>query len=112
MIVAALMAAALFGADLSDMPAASAADLQCMGLLAVAIDDPSASDALKQQYTGGMMYYLGRLEGRDARRDWIGRMLDYTDSTPVQQVRSHTQRCGQELIAKGQEIFTKLDREP
>lgn len=112
MIVAALMAAALFGADLSDMPTESAADLQCMGLLAVAIDDPAASDALKQQYTGGMMYYLGRLEGRDARRDWIGRMLDYTDATPVQQVRSHTQRCGQELIAKGQEIFTKLDREP
>ncbi|WP_427788713.1 hypothetical protein [Brevundimonas diminuta] len=112
MIVAALITTALLGADLSDMPAASAADLQCMGLLAVAIDDPAASDALKQQYTGGMMYYLGRLEGRDARRDWIGRMLDYTDTTPVQQVRSHTQRCGQELIAKGQEIFTKLDREP
>lgn len=112
MILAAMMATALVGADLSDMPAASAADLQCMGLLAVAIDDPAASDALKQQYTGGMMYYLGSLEGRDARRDWIGRMLDYTDTTPVQQVRSHTQRCGQELIAKGQEIFTKLDREP
>jgi len=39
-------------------------------------------------------------------------MLEYTDSTPVQQVRSHSQRCGQELIAKGQEIFTQLDREP
>jgi len=58
------------------------------------------------------MYYLGRLEGRDPARNWIGRMLEYTDSTPVQQVRSHSQRCGQELIAKGQEIFTQLDREP
>jgi len=47
MILAAMMATALLGADLSDMPAASAADLQCMGLLAVAIDDPAASDALK-----------------------------------------------------------------
>ena len=72
MIVAAMMATALLGADLSDMPTASAADLQCMGLLAVAIDDPTASDALKQQYTGGMMYYLGRLEGRDPARNWMG----------------------------------------
>ena len=112
MIVAAMMATALLGADLSDMPTESAADLQCMGLLAVAIDDPAASDALKQQYTGGKMYYLGRLEGRDPARNWIGRMLQYTDSTPVQQVRSHSQRCGQELITKGQEIFTQLDREP
>ncbi|MNC46999.1 hypothetical protein D3C75_960390 [compost metagenome] len=56
------------------------------------------------------MYYLGRLEGRDPRTNWVRRMLDYTDSTPVQQVRSHSQRCGHELIAKGQEIFTLLDR--
>ncbi|WP_341023975.1 hypothetical protein [Brevundimonas diminuta] len=112
MILAAMMATALLGADLSDMPTASAADLQCMGLLAVAIDDPAASDELKQQYTGGMMYYLGRLEGRDPARNWMGRMLEYTDSTPVQQVRSHSQRCGQELIAKGQDIFTQLDRQP
>lgn len=112
MIVAAMMATALVGADLSDMPTESAADLQCMGLLAVAIDDPAATDAVKQQYTGGMMYYLGRLEGRDPSRNWIKRMLEYTDSTPVQQVRSHSQRCGQELIAKGQEIYSQLDREP
>ena len=110
MILAAMMATALLGADLSDMPAASQADLQCMGLLAVAIDDPALSDTLKQQYSGGMMYYLGRLEGRDPRTNWVRRMMDYTDSTPVQQVRSHSPRCGHELIAKGQEIFTLLDR--
>ncbi|MET4683001.1 hypothetical protein [Brevundimonas faecalis] len=112
MILAAMMATALLGADLTDLPAASQADLQCMGLLAVAIDDPALSDALRQQYSGGMMYYLGRLEGRDPQANWIRRMLDYTDNTPVQQVRSHSQRCGRELIAKGQEIFTLLDRVP
>ena len=110
MIVAAMMATALLGADLSDMPAASQADLQCMGLLAVAIDDPALSDTLKQQYSGGMMYYLGRLEGRDPRTNWVRRMMDYTDSTPVQQVRSHSPRCGHDLLANGQEIFTLLDR--
>ncbi len=112
MILAAMVATALLGADLSDLPAASQADLQCMGLLAVAIDDPALSETLKQQYSGGMMYYLGRLEGRDPGTDWVQRMLDYTDNTPVLQIRSHGQRCGHELIVKGQEIFAKLDREP
>lgn len=110
MIASAFMAMALIGADLNDLSAQSAADLQCMALLAVMIDDPALSDTVKQQYSGGMMYYLGRLEGRDPRTIWVQRMMDYTDSTPVQEVRSHSQRCGRELIAKGQEIFALLDR--
>ena len=70
MILAAMMATALLGADLSDMPTASAADLQCMGLLAVAIDDPAASDELKQQYTGGTVWKAAIRRGTGSDGCW------------------------------------------
>jgi hypothetical protein len=51
--------------------------------------------------TGGMMYYLGRLEGRSPSIDWLRQLETYLTSIDEAELQSHLERCGAELSVKG-----------
>jgi hypothetical protein len=79
-------------------------DIQCIALVSMAAADAPAEQ--QAGLVGGMMYYLGRLEGRDPTTDWLDRIADFLRTPGVeQQLLAERQRCGQELVAKGQTMM-------
>ncbi len=62
---------------------------------------------LRLQLAPGLMYYLGRLEGRTPDVDWINRVVTYAEAADEAQLMSVQQRCSGELIAKGEEMLAK-----
>ena len=84
-----------------DLETQSKADMQCFASLAylggqVGEDSPDMAGL-----AGGMMYYLGRLEGRSPGVDWLGRLETYLTSIDEAELESHLERCGNELSVKG-----------
>ena len=65
--------------------------------------DVELSDIERMGVTGGVYYYIGRIEGRDPEFDLQANMIrlleakDYQTQFPVD-----AERCGKELEAKGQ----------
>ena len=90
---------------------ADLADLQCMALVAVMAGmgleeggDGEEAATRMAGLAGGMMYYLGRLEGRSPGTDWLAELGIYLDKVEPGELDVFGQRCGAELTRTGQAL--------
>jgi hypothetical protein len=108
---AVLLSALPVAAQEASLAAADRADLQCMALVAVMAgitmeeggDDDGAATRLAGM-SGGLMYYLGRLEGRSPDIDWLAQLTDYLEKAEAEDFDAVAPRCSKELIEKGQAL--------
>lgn len=104
MIAAAFAALALISTPEPEVvPPEVAADLQCIGVLAMHLDN-DMSELARQKLLGNMMYYLGRLEGRDPGTDWVAAMERYSRETDFEVFDRQNRRCGEELSSMERRI--------
>lgn len=111
MIAAAFAAVALISAPATQaVPPEAVADLQCLGVLNILMDNSDMAELTRKELVGSMMYYLGRLEGRDPHTDWVKSMEQYMRTTPFEEIDSQNRRCGEELSAKGRSLQSLLSQ--
>lgn len=89
----------------SQMSAADTADMECLAVFALIGD----SDPEMQTVAGmGIMFYLGRLEGRTPGVDHLRRFADWVVAVPEQkladQLDAASPRCAQEIGARGDRL--------
>jgi len=109
---AVLLSAAPAAAQDARLAAADRADLQCMALVIVVAglameeggDDESVATELAGM-SGGVMYYLGRLEGRSPGVDWLGELRAWLEKIDFDELDAVAPRCGKELMEKGQALI-------
>ena len=90
-------------------------DLWCVAVFAVAAGnatDDAPREALetrlKVAHAGmGLMYFLGRLEGRDPSVVWLDRLRQQLSDATMDDLRAHQASCGALLEAKGRELQEK-----
>ncbi|MGV8928939.1 MAG: hypothetical protein ACOH1E_04250 [Brevundimonas sp.] len=91
-----------------DVSAADTADMQCFVLLAYLSGQAGEDSAEQSGLVGGMMYFLGRLEGREPGTDWMKGLADYIlsvdDDALVVEMESNRERCGDILVDRGQAL--------
>ena len=81
-------------------------DLECVALFALMASDPA------EQVNGsvGMVYYLGRLEGRNPGTDQVRRFYNwastYTDAEIGAMIERAAPRCGREMQTLGNTMIT------
>lgn len=108
--VSALSSAAPVAAQDANFAPADRADLQCMALVAVMTgmsmeEGVEGEDATRLAgLASGMMYYLGRLEGRSPDTDWLAELGLFLDKTELADLDAVSPRCGKELMAKSQAL--------
>lgn len=104
MMIAAAFALSLAGAApavAQDLEPQNKADMQCFAALAYLGGQLGADSPEMAGLAGGMMYYLGRLEGRSPNINWLGQLETYLTSVDEAELQSHLERCGSELSVKG-----------
>ncbi|WP_296166192.1 hypothetical protein [uncultured Brevundimonas sp.] len=85
-----------------DIAPADLRDVECMAVVAVA--GGAAEEGSDEQIglIGGLMYFLGRLEGRTPGTDWLSYFGTYIQAPDIEKkLEAHYERCGQEMIDKG-----------
>lgn len=81
--------------------AAEVADMQCFAVVALLGSQMEEDSPDMAGIAGGMMYYLGRLEGRSPRTDWLKQMKTYLEKIDEKELEPHFERCGRELEITG-----------
>lgn len=77
-------------------------DVECLAVVAVAGATAEPDSDEQMGLVGGMMYFLGRLEGRTPSTDWLAYFAAYVQSPDVEKkLEPHYERCGREMIDKG-----------
>ena len=77
-------------------------DVECLAITAVAVGSTQEGSSEQMGLVGGMMYFLGRLEGRTPSTDWLAYFAAYVQSPGVEKkLEAHYDRCAQEMIDKG-----------
>lgn len=77
-------------------------DVECLAIMAVLGGSIEEGSTEQMGAVGGMMYYLGRLEGRTPGTDWLAYFTTYLQSPNIEKnLEPHYERCGQEMIDKG-----------
>lgn len=82
------------------LTAEETADLHCMAIYSVLASQPGQAESAAV----GVFYFLGKLEGRDARTDWLERFNTFVAGLTDAELSANAQRCGQVLIDKGQAL--------
>ena len=85
-----------------DIAPADLRDVECMAVVAVA--GGAAEEGSDEQIglVGGLMFFLGRLEGRTPGTDWLAYFGTYIQEPDIEKkLEVHYERCAQEMIAKG-----------
>lgn len=105
-LVPAAVAFALMAGSVSaqsrEPSAVNMSDVQCLAIMAVLGGTAEEGSTEQVGAVGGVMYYLGRLEGRTPGRDWLAYFTTYLQSPNIEKdLEPHYQRCGQEMIDKG-----------
>lgn len=81
-------------------------DLECIALFALMASNPA------DQVSGsvGMVYYIGRLEGRNPGADQVRRFYTWASTYPDEEIEAMIERaaprCGQEMQALGNTMIT------
>lgn len=108
---AALLVAAPAAAQEARLAPADRADLQCMALVAVmagiAMEEGGEDEATALDLagmSGGLMYYLGRLEGRTPGVDWLAELRLWLEKADFEELDAVAPRCSKELMEKGQAL--------
>lgn len=95
-------------AHVNDISAADTADMQCFVLIAYVSGQAEEDSTEQSGLVGGMMYFLGRLEGREPGTDWMKALADYIlsfdDDALSVEMESNRERCGGILVDRGQAL--------
>ncbi len=78
---------------------ANQADLECATLMAYAVNGMEDNNPAFAGMAGGMMYYIGRLEGRAPTVDWVARATNYVSFATADDVIAQAGRCAAEYEA-------------
>ncbi|MEZ0244462.1 MAG: hypothetical protein ACAH11_13890 [Sphingomonas sp.] len=90
------LAAALNSAD----PAAeNEKDLRCVALIAAIM--PTADEEGKSALAGGMLYFIGRIEGREPNYD-LRANFSRISKIPVSELQGDSDRCADIMTTKGE----------
>lgn len=100
------MIALLASAALASLDPSVEQDLRCLGVFAIAASqNEQMSPGEQAGITGAMMFYLGRIDGREPGfqlQDSLTELLQspsYLEGLPAD-----AKRCGAEMMAKGKEL--------
>lgn len=83
---------------------ADRADLECMAVAAYyggGVEDGSPEQA---GLVGGLMYYLGKLQGRTPGVDWLAHLREMVLTMEPSDIEALGPRCGAEMSAIGTEL--------
>lgn len=104
--LAASLIAGSAAAQSRDISSANMRDIECLAVMAVVGGTTEEGSTEQMGAVGGMMYYLGRLEGRTPGTDWLAYFTTYLQSPDIEKnLEPHYQRCGQEMIDKGASLI-------
>lgn len=92
------------GPVLADVGAADRPDLECLAVVAIMAGQNQDNAEAQAGLAGGMMYYLGKLEGRTPGVDWLAELTNLLKTLELTDVQAAAPRCGQEMQAKGQAL--------
>lgn len=81
---------------------ADRADLNCLVIVAAILGEQAESGEDMAGGIGGLMYYLGRLEGRTPGVDWLEQAGYLLEDPKGMDFEAEAMRCGEELVVKGQ----------
>ncbi|MBW8305053.1 MAG: hypothetical protein K0M78_14250 [Brevundimonas sp.] len=116
---AALFCAAPAAAQDAPLAPADRADLQCIALIAVMVglavergDNPESPSAELAGLSSGMMFYLGRLEGRSPGTDWLEELGRYLEKAEFEELDAVAPRCSKELTERGAALVAFGDKAP
>jgi hypothetical protein len=84
-----------------DLKPADLADLQCMALTAYMVSQVEPETIEQAGIASGVMYYLGRLQGRTPEIDWLPRLQKFSMTLVPEDLQGFAPRCGAELVAIG-----------
>jgi len=94
MMMAALLAA---GAGQAAMPATELSDTRCVAAFAMMVDQATGDD-VKQGATTGLVYFVGKLYGRNPGIDLTAALRPVSDDVG-KNLKTELTRCGAELTA-------------
>ena len=97
-LIAFALAAALSQAA-PDPAAENEKDLRCVALIAQII--PGAEGEAKSGLVGGLMFFLGRIEGRDSKYDLEANLTRLLGGSKPTDLSGDRQRCADTLTEKG-----------
>ena len=84
------------------------ADMQCFAVTAYLAGQHAEGSAEHTGLSSGMMYFLGRLEGRTPGTDWMKMLADYIldpdDARLGAELEAQSERCGLLLQNRGQAL--------
>jgi len=81
---------------------ATTSDLRC--LLALSAAEDAADGQMKPAMMAGVVYYLGRLDGRTPDLDLEAKAAAELKAMSIQDLSDETVRCGAALFARGKAI--------
>jgi hypothetical protein len=79
------------------------ADLQCLAVSMV-IGGMAEDETVKTGLMAASMFYLGRLEGRNANVVWLDQLGVYLQTATNDDLQAQSQRCGAEINEFGGRI--------
>jgi hypothetical protein len=88
----------------SQIKPADQADLECLAVTLVAGSQFPEGSAEHAGIAGGLMYFLGKLEGRTPGVDWLERLTGYLLTLDEAFMARAAPRCGAEMEAKGRAL--------
>ena len=87
----------------ASLSAADTSDLQCLAVSMV-IGGMAEDEGVKTGLMAAAMFYLGRLEGRNANVVWLDRLSTYLQTAENEDLQAQSQRCGTEIAEFGGRI--------
>ena len=94
------------GSAQAEVKGADLADMQCLALVAYLGGQAAEGTDEQAGLVGGMMYYLGRLEGRSPDTDWLAELGQFLITLEESDLQAVAPRCGMELQVKGQALIS------
>lgn len=88
----------------SQIKPADQADMECLAVAAVVAGRAQAGSEEQAGAAGGVMYYLGRLEGRTPGVDWLEQLRGHLLTLDDAGLAAAAPRCGAEMVAKGKAL--------
>jgi hypothetical protein len=100
---AALASALLFSAGAAAQDEPQTADVRCL-LVTLKMMTAANTDEMKATSLVGVMYYMGKLDGRQPDFDLESAVIAQIKAMTPEDVTKEAQRCGTELQARGKSL--------
>lgn len=105
MILLPFLAAVVTAAPAAPVSAQNLSDAKCIAIIAVTMGN-ATDETEKSGLTGGLIYYIGRIDARTPGFDYTGEVIRlFNDKNFTEnEIKVDAQRCGAEMTAKGKEV--------